>query len=110
MSPFTGEAWSQNMASNGEVASLVGMLHDAKAERDKAVAERDTANEYLDDICDAWERCQKIDANPPGKGITDEDYPGPTAAELEDHGDALNAAAHDLDEAIQTAIDARQEP
>ena len=43
-------AWSQNMSSNGEVASLVGMLHDAKSQRDAALAQAAMLRSALEDF------------------------------------------------------------
>lgn len=68
------------------------------------------ANEYLNDICDAYEAWKKCVDHPPGSGITDEDYPGPSKEECESHDQECSTRWNDLQDAIQTACDARCEP
>jgi len=66
-----------------------------------------TVNEYLNDICDAYEAWEKACANGPGAGITDEDYPGPSDAECAAHDEEVGSLWFALGEAIERAAAAR---
>ena len=76
----------------------------------KVEVELDALREYLNDICDAYEAWKKACDHPPGSGINDEDYPGPSADELTDHEAEVSILWGQLIEDIETACAARQEP
>lgn len=61
-------------------------------------------NEYLNDICDAYEAWEKATKNGPGSGIND---PGPSNEECEAHDEECGARWNDITEAIETACGAR---
>lgn len=90
----------------GDLRALLSDLADAERGRDEA---REIIGEYLSPICEAFECVQKIERHPPGAGINDPDYPGPTDDEVEAYDDELMAARNDLTEAIQTACDAQED-
>lgn len=91
--------------AQAELDTLRARAAELERERDEA---REIIGEYLNPICEAFERVQKIERHPPCSGISDPDYPGPTNDEIEQYDDELMSARNDLTEAIQVACDAQE--
>jgi hypothetical protein len=78
--------------------------------REEAVNRLRATEEYLNDILDAHEAWKHAVDHGPGSGITDPDYPGPSNEECEAHDEEVGTRWNDLEDALDAALAARQEP
>lgn len=66
--------------------------------------------EYLHSICDAYEAWKKAVDHPPGSGISDPDYTGPSDDEVDAAQEEVGALWNALTDAIEEVCNARGEP